>query len=226
MENYNKQYKDFQKFALSKGISTNTLDEYNKYRFKNYINPMILEERNSNIASIDIFSRLQVDRILFLNTEVCAEAINVLAAQMLWLEQQSDSDISLYCSSPGGEIYEGLKLIDVMNFIKPDVSTVCMGMVASMASVIANCGTKGKRYILPRARYLIHQPLSGVSGQVTDMKIHVEEAEKLKEELYRLFEQNTNLSYEEIWNMCERDNILTAQQAVDYGFVDKIIGIS
>lgn len=226
MENYNKQYKDFQKFALSKGISTNTLDEYNKYRFKNYINPMILEERNSNIASIDIFSRLQVDRILFLNTEVCAEAINVLAAQMLWLEQQSDSDISLYCSSPGGEIYEGLKLIDVMDFIKPDVSTVCMGMVASMASVIANCGTKGKRYILPRARYLIHQPLSGVSGQVTDMKIHVEEAEKLKEELYRLFEQNTNLSYEEIWNMCERDNILTAQQAVDYGFVDKIIGIS
>lgn len=226
MENYNKQYKDFQKFALSKGISTNTLDEYNKYRFKNYINPMILEERNSNIASIDIFSRLQVDRILFLNTEVCAEAINVLAAQMLWLEQQSDSDISLYCSSPGGEIYEGLKLIDVMDFIKPDVSTVCMGMVASMASVIANCGTKGKRYILPRARYLIHQPLSGVSGQVTDMKIHVEEAEKLKEELYRLLEQNTNLSYEEIWNMCERDNILTAQQAVDYGFVDKIIGIS
>ena len=226
MENYNKQYKDFQKFALSKGISTNTLDEYNKYRFKNYINPMILEERNSNIASIDIFSRLQVDRILFLNTEVCAEAINVLAAQMLWLEQQSDSDISLYCSSPGGEIYEGLKLIDVMDFIKPDVSTVCMGMVASMASVIANCGTKGKRYILPRSRYLIHQPLSGVSGQVTDMKIHVEEAEKLKEELYRLFEQNTNLSYEEIWNMCERDNILTAQQAVDYGFVDKIIGIS
>lgn len=223
MENCNKQYRDFQKFALSKGIGSNTLDEYNKYRFKNYINPMILEERNSNIASIDIFSRLQVDRILFLNTEVCAEAINVLAAQMLWLEQQGDGDISLYCSSPGGSIYEGLKLIDVMDFIKPDVSTVCMGMVASMASVIANCGTKSKRYILPRARYLIHQPLSGVSGQVTDMKIHVEEAEKLKEELYHLFEQNTNLSYQEIWNMCERDNILTAQQAVDYGFVDKII---
>lgn len=223
MENCNKQYRDFQKFALSKRIGSNTLDEYNKYRFKNYINPMILEERNSNIASIDIFSRLQVDRILFLNTEVCAEAINVLAAQMLWLEQQGDGDISLYCSSPGGSIYEGLKLIDVMDFIKPDVSTVCMGMVASMASVIANCGTKGKRYILPRARYLIHQPLSGVSGQVTDMKIHVEEAEKLKEELYHLFEQNTNLSYQEIWDMCERDNILTAQQAVDYGFVDKII---
>lgn len=219
----NKQYKDFQKFALSRGISSNTLDEYDKYRFKNYINPMILEERNSNMASIDIFSRLQVDRILFLNTEVCAEAINVLSAQMLWLEQQGDGDISLYCSSPGGSIYEGLKLIDVMDFIKPDVSTTCMGMVASMASVIANCGTKGKRYILPRARFLIHQPLSGVSGQVTDMKIHIEEAEKLKEELYHLFEENTNLSYEEIWNMCERDNILTAQQAVDYGFVDKII---
>lgn len=219
----NKQYKDFQKFALSKGIGSNTLDEYNKYRFKNYINPMILEERNSNIAPIDIFSRLQVDRILFLNTEVCAEAINVLAAQMLWLEQQGDGDISLYISSNGGSIYEGLKLVDIMDFVKPDVSTVCMGMVASMASVIANCGTKDKRYILPRARYLIHQPLSGVSGQVTDMKIHVEEAEKLKEELYHLFEQNTNLSYEEIWNMCERDNILTAQQAVDYGFVDKII---
>ena len=219
----NKQYKDFQKFALSRGIGSNLLDEYNKYNMKDYINPMIIEERSSNMTSIDIFSRLQVDRILFLNTEVCPEAINVLAAQMLWLEQQGDGDISLYCSSPGGSIYEGLKLIDVMDFIKPDVSTVCMGMVASMASVIANCGTKGKRYILPRARFLIHQPLSGVSGQVTDMKIHVEEAEKLKEELYHLFEQNTDLSYEEIWNMCERDNILTAQQAVDYGFVDKII---
>ena len=219
----NKQYKDFQKFALSRGIGSNMLDEYNKYNMKDYINPMIIEERSSNMTSIDIFSRLQVDRILFLNTEVCPEAINVLAAQMLWLEQQGEGDISLYISSNGGSIYEGLKLIDVMDFIKPDVSTVCMGMVASMASVIANCGTKGKRYILPRARFLIHQPLSGVSGQVTDMKIHVEEAEKLKEELYHLFEQNTNLSYEEIWNMCERDNILTAQQAVDYGFVDKII---
>lgn len=225
MENYNKQYRDFQKFALSKGIGSNTLDEYNKYRFKNYINPMILEERQMNVISLDVYSRLLMDRILFLGTEINDDVANIISAQLLWLEQQGDADITIQNSSPGGSIYAGYTILDTMNYIKPEISTVCMGMVASMATIIASSGTKGKRFILPHARFLIHQPMSGISPgtQASDIQIHAREIEILKKELTQILTDNSNLDYETVEKMCDRDTIMTAQEAVDYGFVDKII---
>lgn len=221
----NKQYNDFEKFALSKGISSNTLDGYNRYNFRNYVNPMIIEERSLNVTSIDVLSRLLMDRILFLNTEINSDVANIISAQLLWLEQQSDSDITLQISSPGGSIYDGYVILDSMNYIKPDISTVCMGMVASMATVISSSGTKGKRYILPHSRFLIHQPMSGISAgtQCSDIQIHAREIEILKKELTQILTDNSNLDYNTVERMCDRDTIMTAKEAVNNGFVDKII---
>lgn len=221
----NKQYKDFQKFALSRGIGSNTLGEYDKYRFKNYVNPMILEERTLNVTSIDVYSRLLMDRVLFLSNEINSDVANIMSAQLLWLEQQGDGDITIQISSPGGSIYEGYNILDSMNYIKPDISTVCMGMVASMATIIASSGTKGKRFILPHARFLVHQPMSGISAgtQCSDIQIHAREIEILKKELTQILTDNSNLDYETVERMCDRDTIMTAQEAVNNGFVDKVI---
>lgn len=217
---------DLHKFVLSKGISSNTLDEYNKHIIKGYINPTILEERQMNVTSIDVYSRLLMDRILFLGDEINSDVANVLSAQLLWLEQQGESDITIQVSSPGGSIYDGYKILDVMNYIKPDISTVSMGMVASMASVIASSGTKGKRYILPHARFLIHQPMSGISSgtQCSDIQIHAREIETLKTELTEILAKNSGLSYDVVEAYCDRDTIMTAKEAVENGFVDKIVG--
>ena len=216
----NKQYKDFQKFALSRGIGSNMLDSY-----CNYIEPSIIEERNSPLISLSIFSRLMMDRIVFLGTEINSDVANIISAQLLWLEQQGDTDITIQIASPGGSIYSGYVILDSMNYIKPDVSTVSMGMVASMATIIASSGTKGKRFILPHARFLIHQPMSGISAgtQCSDIQIHAREIEILKKELTQILTDNSNLDYETVEKMCDRDTIMTAQEAVDYGFVDKII---
>ena len=223
MENYSKQYKDFQKFALSKGIGSNKLGGY-----CSYIEPTIIEERTQSMASLSIFSRLMMDRIIYLGTEIDSDVANIISAQLLWLEQQGDGDITIQNSSPGGEIYSGYAILDTMNYIKPDVSTVCMGMVASMATIIASSGTKGKRFILPHARFLIHQPMSGISPgtQASDIQIHAREIDILKKELTQILTKNSNLTYEEVEKMCDRDTIMTAQEAVNYGFVDKIIGIA
>lgn len=218
-------YKDFKKFALSKGISSNKLETYDKYRAKNYVNPMILEERTMNVTSIDVYSRLLMDRILFLNNEINSDVANIMSAQLLWLEQQGDMDITIQISSPGGSIYDGYNILDTMNYIRPDISTVCMGMVASMATVIASSGTKGKRFILPHARFLVHQPMSGIAAgtQCSDIQIHAKEIEILKHELTQILTDNSNLSYEEMEKLCDRDTIMTAQEAVEKGFVDKMI---
>lgn len=220
-----KQYEDFKKFALSKGIGSDKLDSYDKYRAKDYVNPMILEERSMNVTSIDVYSRLLMDRILFLNNEINSDVANILSAQLLWLEQQGDMDITLQISSPGGSIYDGYNILDTMNFIKPEISTVCMGMVASMATVIASSGTKGKRFILPHARFLVHQPMSGIAAgtQCSDIQIHAKEIEILKRELTQILTDNSNLSYGEVEKICDRDTIMTAQEAVINGFVDKVI---
>lgn len=210
---------DFDKFALSKGIGSHLLNDYKAA----YVNPTVIEERQMNVTSIDIFSRMLIDRILFLGTEINEDVANIFSAQLLWLEQQSDKDITIHIASPGGSIYSGYQILDTMRFIKPEISTVCMGMVASMASVIASSGTKGKRFILPHARFLVHQPLGGTSGQCSDIQIKALEIQKLKEELTHILSQNSGQPYDVMEKMCDRDTILTAQEAVDYGFVDKII---
>ena len=210
---------DFDKFALSKGIGSHLLNDYKAA----YVNPTVIEERQMNVTSIDIFSRMLIDRILFLGTEINEDVANIFSAQLLWLEQQSDKDITIHIASPGGSIYSGYQILDTMQFIKPEISTVCMGMVASMASVIASSGTKGKRFILPHARFLVHQPLGGTSGQCSDIQIKALEIQKLKEELTHILSQNSGQPYDVMEKMCDRDTILTAQEAVDYGFVDKII---
>lgn len=223
------QKNDFEKFALSKGISTNNLDYYkNRYTSKNsYINPTVIEERNMNVTTMDVFSRLMMDRVLFLGSEIDSDVANIISAQLLWLENQGDGDITMQISSPGGSIYDGYKIVDSMNYVKCDISTVCMGMVASMATVIASSGTKGKRLILPHSRFLVHQPMSGISAgtQCSDIQIHAKEIEILKTELTQMLTDNTygKVTYEEMEKMCDRDTILTASQALENGFVDKII---
>lgn len=215
---------DFEKYALSKGISSNTLNEFNKYNFKgSYIDPYVIEERDMHVTTLSVFSRLLIDRIIFLGTDINEDSANIVSAQLLWLEQQSDNDIMLYISSPGGSIYAGYNILDSMNYVKNDISTVSMGMVASMASIIASSGTKGKRFILPHARFLIHQPLGGTKGQCSDIQIEAKEIQTLKEELTQILMDNSGQTYETIEKMCDRDTILTAKQAVDYGFIDEIV---
>lgn len=215
---------DFEKFALSKGIGSNLLDEYNKYNFRNgYVDPYVIEERNMNITSLSVFSRLMMDRIIFLGSEINDDVANVISAQLLWLEQQSDKDITIQIASPGGNIYSGYTILDSMTYISPDISTVSMGMTASMATIIASSGTKGKRFILPHTRFLIHQPLGGTKGQCSDIQIEAKEIQTLKEELTQILADNSGQAYDVIERMCDRDTILTAKQAVEYGFVDKII---
>ena len=213
---------EFTKFANSKGISSMLLNSYD-----HYIEPYIIEERNHPITSLSIFSRLMADRTLFLGSEINSDVSNIISAQLLWLENQGDGDITILTSSPGGSIYDGYKILDTMHFIKCDVSTICMGMVASMATVIASSGTRGKRFILPHSRFLVHQPMSGISAgtQCSDIQIHAKEIEILKTELTQMLTDNTygKVTYEEMEKMCDRDTILTASQAFEKGFVDKII---
>lgn len=222
---YSRLINDFRKFALSKGISSNLLNSYEHYSTKNYINPMVIEDNRREYFSIDVYSRLLMERILFLGNEINSDVANIMSAQLLWLEQQGDTDITLHISSPGGSIYDGYNILDTMNYIKPEISTVCMGMVASMATIIASSGTKGKRFILPHARYLIHQPMSGIAAgtQCSDIQIHAKEVEILKKELTQILADNSGNTYEQVEKWCDRDTIMTAQEALERGFVDKII---
>lgn len=215
---------DFEKFALSKGIGSNLLDGYDKYNNRMaYVDPYVIEERAMNITTLSVFSRLMLDRIIFIGSEINDEVANIVSAQLLWLEQQSDKDITIHIASPGGSIYSGYQILDTMQFIKPEISTVSMGMVASMASVIASSGTKGKRFILPHSRFLVHQPLGGTKGQCSYIQIEAKEIQILKDELQHILAENSGQDYETIEKMCDRDTILTAQEAVDYGFVDSIV---
>lgn len=224
------QKSDFEKFALGKGISGESFNYFKKRNMPSmggYINPTVIEERQMNCTSMDVFSRLMMDRILFLGSEIDSDIANIISAQLLWLENQGDGDITMQISSPGGSIYDGYKVLDTMRYIKCDVSTVCMGMVASMATIIASSGTRGKRVILPHSRFLIHQPMSGIGAgtQCSDIQIHAKEIETLKTELTQILVDNTygKVSYEEMEKMCDRDTILTASQTLEKGFVDKII---
>lgn len=214
---------DFEKFALSKGIGSNLFDGYLKNM---YVNPNIVEERQLNCTVIDVFSKLLMDKIIFLGTEINDDVANIIVAQLLWLEQQTDSDITLYINSGGGSVISGYSIIDVCDFIKNDITTVITGVAASMAAVISSNGTKGKRFALPHAKFMIHQPRMSFGNNsmvASDIIIEAEEINKTKEELYKTLSSNSNLSIEEIRSLSERDKWYNMQEAIQCGFVDSIV---
>jgi ATP-dependent Clp protease protease subunit len=186
--------------------------------------PYVVEQTPRGERSYDIYSRLLNDRIVFIGEPITRESANLVIAQLLHLESQDpDKDISLYIDSPGGEVYAGLGILDTMNFIKPEVSTICVGMAASMAAVLLACGAKGKRMALPNSMVLIHQPSSGVQGQQTDIQIVADETKYIREHLNEILSNATGQPIEKIQQDTERDNYLRAQQALEYGLVDRVI---
>ena len=186
--------------------------------------PMVVEQTNRGERSYDIFSRLLNDRIIFLTDEINDVTANLVVAQLLYLESADpDKDISLYINSPGGSVTAGMAIYDTMNYIKCDVSTICIGMAASMGAFLLSSGTKGKRCALPHSEIMIHQPLGGFQGQATDIKIHADRIIKIKQDLNRILSENTGKPLQIIEQDTERDNFMTADQAAEYGLIDKVI---
>lgn len=185
--------------------------------------PTVIEKEYNGERSYDIYSRLLKDRIIILNGEITDDLSNIIVAQLLYLDSENNNDISLYINSPGGSITAGMAIYDTINFIKSDVSTICLGMCASMAAFLLSSGTKGKRYSLPNGEIMIHQPLGGAQGQATEIKIAAERILKLKEKLNKILAQNTNQPLNKIEQDTERDYFLDAKEALNYGLIDKII---
>jgi len=215
---------DFRKYATKHlGMNSNALDSYMNIT-SSYISPTIIEERQLNVAQMDVFSRLMMDRIIFLGTQVDDYTANVIQAQLLYLDSSDPGkDISIYINSPGGSVYAGYGIYDTMQFISSDVSTICTGMAASFAAVLLVAGTKGKRMALPHSRVMIHQPLGGYQGQATDIEIHAREILKVKGRMNELMALHTGQSLEQIERDTERDRFLSAPEAVEYGLVDSIL---
>lgn len=212
-------------------------EEFKKYATKHHgvssayygkitssLTPYIMEERQLNITQMDVFSRLMMDRIIFLGTAINDQVANIIQAQLLFLESvDSSKDISIYINSPGGSVYAGLGIYDTMQFIKPNVSTICTGMAASMGAVLMCAGEKNKRSALPHSRIMIHQPIGGVQGQASDMEITVKEIGKLKTELYKIISHHTKQPYEKVFEDSDRDYWMKAVEAKEYGMVDEIL---
>ena len=215
---------EFEKFAIrGRGISSLSLHRFNSIQ-SSYMNPMIIEERQLNVAQMDVFSRLMMDRIIFLGCPINDDVANIIQAQLLFLESNDPkADIMLYINSPGGVVYSGLGIYDTMQTIQPDVATICTGMAASMASILLAAGAKGKRSALPHSRVMIHQPMGGAEGQASEMEITVREIVKLKQELYQILCDHTGKAMEQIVKDADRDFWMTASEAVDYGMVDRIV---
>ncbi|HBN89468.1 MAG: ATP-dependent Clp endopeptidase, proteolytic subunit ClpP [Alteromonadaceae bacterium] len=190
----------------------------------NALVPIVIEQTAKGERSFDIYSRLLKERVIFLTGQVEDHMANLIVAQLLFLESENpEKDIYIYINSPGGSVTAGLSIYDTMRYIKPDIATVCVGQAASMGAFLLSGGTKGKRYCLPNARVMIHQPLGGFQGQATDFEIHAREILSIKEKLNRLMAEHTGKSYEQVCKDTERDNFLSAQQALDYGLVDAIL---
>ena len=185
--------------------------------------PMVVDKERHGERSYDIFSRLLKERIVFISGEIDDDLSNSVIAQLLYLDSINNEDISIYINSPGGTITSGMAIYDTMNFIKSDVSTICIGMAASMAAFLLSCGKKGKRFILPNSEVMIHQPLGGVSGQATEIKIAAERILKLKEKLNKILSNNTNKDFDTVTKDTERDYFMDSNEALEYGIVDKII---
>ncbi len=193
-------------------------------KFDSALVPYVIEQTPRGERSYDIYSRLLNDRIIFLGEEINSVSANLVVAQLLHLESQdSEKDISLYINSPGGEVYSGLAILDTMNFIKPQVSTICVGMAASMAAVLLSAGAKGKRFCLPHSKVMIHQPSGGAQGQQTEIEIVAEEIKKTRRELNQILSDVSGQSLEKVQADTERDNYLTAAEALDYGLIDRIV---
>ena len=215
---------DFRKFATQNaGVSGMVIDDVIKSQ-SGYINPYILEERELNVTQLDVFSRLMMDRIIFLGTEINDYTANTLQAQLLYLDfADPGKDIRIYINVPGGAVYGGLGIYDTMQFITSDVTTICTGMAASMAAVLLVSGAEGKRYALPHSRVMIHQPLGGAHGQASDIEITAREIQKLKKELYTSISDHSHTSYEKVWAASDRDYWMTAAEAQEYGMIDKVL---
>ena len=216
--------KEFLKYTrLEHGISSMTMHRYQS-ALDAYINPTILEERRLNVASMDVFSRLMMDRIIFLGVPIDDDVANIVTAQLLFLaSNDSSSDISLYLNTPGGQVSSGLAIYDTMQLIEPDVATICTGMAASMGSVLLCAGAGGKRSALPHSRVMIHQPLGGAHGQASDILIAAQEIEKIRKELYTIISEHSGQSLEKIYADGDRDFWMNAKEALEYGMVDEIL---
>ena len=213
---------DFLKFAVSHGM--NSMHVENAMNASaSYISPSILEERQLNVTQMDVFSRLMMDRIIFLGTEVNDYTANVIQAQLLYLDSvDSDRDISIYLNTPGGSVYAGLGIYDTMQFVKSKVATICTGMAASMGAVLLVAGEQGMRAALPHSRVMIHQPLGGIQGQASDIEITAREILKLKDELYQIISDHSGQTVEKIRQDADRDYWMTAKEALEYGMIDKV----
>lgn len=211
---------EFRKYAIKhKGISSSVFDSAVKG-----MTPYIIEERSLNVAQMDVFSRLMMDRIIFLGTGIDDQIANIIQAQLLFLESADNKkDIQIYLNSPGGSVYAGLGIYDTMQYIQPDVATICTGMAASMGAVLLCAGTAGKRTALKHSRVMIHQPLGGAQGQASDIEITAREIQKLKKELYDIIATHSNQTYEKVWGDSDRDYWMTAHEAKDYGMIDEVL---
>jgi ATP-dependent Clp protease protease subunit len=212
-------------------------DEFKKYATKHHrinsltydsyirsMTPYIIEERQLNVAQMDVFSRLMMDRIIFFGTAVDDQVANIVQAQLLFLESvDAKKDITIYINSPGGSVYAGLGIYDTMQLVNPDVTTVCTGLAASMGAVLLCAGAKNKRSALPHARIMIHQPMSGTQGQLTDMEIALKETQKVRDELYRILADHTGKDFDTIFKDCDRDNWMSSAEAKEYGLIDEVL---
>ena len=212
--------KEFKKFATKdQGINSMYYD-----KLVSSVTPYIIEERQLNVAQMDVFSRLMMDRIIFLGTAIDDHVANIIQAQLLFLESvDSSKDISIYINSPGGGVYAGLGMYDTMQFIKPDVATICTGMAASMGAILMCAGAKGKRSALPHSRIMIHQPLGGAQGQASDIEITAREIMKLKDELYQIISKHSGQTMEKVHADSDRDYWMKADEAKKYGMIDEIL---
>ena len=219
---------DFIKYAVAQGLNSMHVEKVlsqsaHQVIDSGYISPTILEERQLNVTQMDVFSRLMMDRVIFLGTEVNDYTANVIQAQLLYLDSvDSERDINLYLNTPGGSVYAGLGIYDTMQFVKARVSTICTGLAASMGAVLLVAGEKGMRAALPHSRVMIHQPLGGIHGQASDIEITAKEILKLKDELYQIISDKSGKSIDQIRQDADRDHWMTSAEALEYGMIDKV----
>jgi ATP-dependent Clp protease protease subunit len=215
--------KDFRHFAIDKvGMSPSVIDD-KIGKVNNHLTPYILEERQLNVATFDVFSRLMYDRIIYFTGVVNSETCDTAIAQLLYLSSVDERDISMYINSPGGSVVDGLGLVDTMNYINCDIATTCIGMAASMGSVLLSNGAKGKRFVLPHSRVMIHQVSSSQSGTLADLEIEIEQTRRCKNDVYKILADNTGHTFEEMEKLCDRNNWFIGQEAVDLGIADKVL---
>ena len=216
---------DFRNYAVNHlGMNGLALDQYTGAVNNSLISPTIIEERKLNVAQMDVFSRLMMDRIIFLGDQIDDYTANVIQAQLLYLDSADPGkDVSIYINSPGGSVYAGLGIYDTMQYIQSDVTTICTGMAASMAAVLLVSGQKGKRYALKHSRVMIHQPMGGIQGQASDIEITAREIQKLKQELYNIISEHSGQPYDKVYADSDRDYWMTSAEAKDYGMIDKVL---